>query len=209
MSVLPKVKGSRQGDYAVSYYALGREPTPSGLHGYLVNIGTYDSQREAVKVAEDARLKLKHIGGVVCVHETGVAEAMLSDEARSSRPKEMISADVASMYSRQQKEEREKLLAQQKEIQDRQQQIELETSAYEDPASLDYYAKLHMRRRMLEETLAAQQQSLEAARRSLEELRVEVGEKEEQHPHFRDEWRDYLRAKLPKDKGEPFFLRER
>ena len=209
MSVLPKVKGPRQGDYAVTYYALGREPTPSGLLGYLINVGTFDSEKEAIRAGEDARLKLKHIGGVVTVHETGIAEAMLTDEARASRPKQLISDDVTSMYSQQQKQQREKEAQQRKEIDERQRQVEEEAKSIDDPTTLDYYAKKHMNRRMLEEALVAHEQNLQQTRKKLAEIRQELATTDEKYPSYSDEWRAYLRSKIPANTGEPFFLKER
>jgi hypothetical protein len=209
MSSLPKVKGPRQGDYAVTYYALGREPTPEGLHGYFINVGNFETQKDAMRAAEDARLKLKHIGGVVRVHETGIFEPMLSDEARASRPKSLISDDVNSMYSRQQKEEREKVIKQQKEMAERHRQVQEEAEAYENPASLEYYAKKHMSRRMLEEALVAHEHNLRETQKKLAELRAEITEKDAQFPNYSQEWRDFLRTKIPSGTKEPFFLRER
>jgi len=206
---LPRIKGSRQGDYAVTYIALGREPTPEGLHGYVINVGTFDTQKEAVKAAEDARLRLKHIGGVVRVHETGIAEPMLSDEARATRPKHMISEDVNSMYSRQQQDEREKALRQRKEMEDRHRQVEDEASAYDDPSSLEYYAKKHMSRRMLEEAAVANEHNLAQTRKKLAELQDELTAADSEHPSYAQEWRDYMRTKIPAGMSEPFFLRER
>ena len=209
MSVLPKVKGPRQGDYAVSYYALGREPTASGLYGYFINVGTFDDKGSAIKAAEAARLKLKHIGGIVRVHETGVAEPLLGQEASSAREKSLVSEDVNSMYSQQQREEREKQLAARQEMEERKKALEEETAGTEDQTSLEYYAKLHVNRRMLEESVLAQEISLRAAQKKLAAARNEILEKDSQFPAYSGEWRDFFRSKLGKGVGDPFFLTER
>ena len=193
MSVLPKVKGPRQGDYAVTYYALGKEPTPSGLHGYFINVGTFDDLKQATKAAEDARLRLKHIGGVVRVHETGMAEPMLTDAARATRPKQLISEDVKSMYSQQQREEREKEAQQRKEIEERQRQTEEEAKIHEDPNSLECYAKKHISRRMLEESEVAIENNLRDTKRKLATLRAELAEQDKEFPSYAQEWRDFFR----------------
>ena len=209
MSFIPRVKAPRQPDFAVTYYALGREPTPSGLHGYFINVGTFDTQREAIKAAETARLSLKSIGGVVRVHETGIAEPMLNDEARASYPRQVVSDDLNSMYNLQVREEREKSERQRKEIETRQKAIEKGVDEVEDVTTLEYYAKKHMNRRMLEDVIAANENNLLQARKKLADVLQELAVKEVEYPLYSQQWRDLLRTKLKPGTEEPFFLRER
>lgn len=207
MSALPKVKGPRQGDYAVTYFALGREPV-NNVHGYFINIGTFDTEREAVRVGEDARLKLKHIGGTVRVHETGHPEPLLDEKLRVSRPKSLISDNINSIYSRQHQEEREKALKEKEELDERQRQLELEAKATDDTTTLQSYSQLHIRRRTLEEALISTEQQLTQYRARLAELKTEISARDTQYPSYQEEWRQFLKDKNP-NVAAPFYLTER
>jgi hypothetical protein len=206
MSKLGVHKGKRQGDWCVTYYALGKEPI-NDMHGFFINVGTYDTEAEAEKDAKRIRLELKNIGGRVRVHMTGHAEALLGDDAKYASNKKLVSDDVNSMHSIKQQEDHAKRIAEKKQIEERRKAVEDEEKMYEDPNSIESYAQLHIRRRMMEETMVAQEQSVKMAQQKMAELKAEITERDVATPDYKDQWRKLIIDKIGTDKV--FILQER
>lgn len=199
-------KGRRQPDFCVTYYALAREPL-NDLHGFFINVGTYDTEKEAEAEAKRIRLELKNTGGRVRVHMTGHPEGLLGDDAKYGQNKKLVSDDIHSMHSIKQQEEAEKRRLEKQQIEQRRKELELEQQLYDDPNSLESYAQLHVRRRMMEETIVAQVHNLNLARKKMEELRAEITERDRVTPTFKDEWRGLIKSKIGTD--QVFILKER
>lgn len=206
MAQIPVVKGKRQGEWCVSWYALAKEPI-NDLHGFYIMVGTYDDEAEAEKEGKRVRLAIKNIGGRVKVHRTGHYEPLLGDDADYAANRKKVSEDAASMHSIKHQEELEKRRKEKEEIDARQRELEEEQTMFEDPNSIESYAQLHVRRRMLEETLVSQEHNLIAARKKLEELHSEITDSDTTHPTFKDEWRAFIKQKIGTD--QIFILQER
>jgi len=206
MAALPVLKGVRQGEYCVSFYCLGRQPL-NDLHGFYTVCGTYDSQVEAERDAQRLRLSLKSIGGRVKVHLTGHHEGLFGDDAKYQANKKLVSADEQSMFSQKAQEEVEKRRREREEIVEREKQLKLEQELLDDPTNLESYAQLHVSRRMLEESVAAQEHALKSEQKKLEKLRARIAARDTEQPQHAEEWRAFVREKL--GNVDSFILRER
>lgn len=206
MTTLPICKGERQGQYCVSFYCLGRQPI-NDLHGLYTVIGTYDRLEEAEQDAERIRLQLNSIGGRVKVHQTGYPERLLGDDAKYASDRKLVSSDEASLLSLKARAEAEKKRRERQEIERKRRELLEEEKLLDDPNSLEAYAKLQVSRRMLEESIFAEEQQLIARRQRLTELRAKIAEREQVHAEFSEQWRDFVAQQL--GNKDVFILQER
>jgi len=180
-------KGHKQGDYCVSYYALVKEPVNS-VYGMFLNVGNYDTLEEAEKEASRIRLNIK-CGGRVLAHRTGYVEPLLGEE-RPHGKKKKISEDLSSIYNLKAQEQAEKERRERAEI-ERKRREALEEQE-EDPTSLDYYARLQFRVKMLKDSITLQEQNLATDREKLLLLSKELEERTEANQDYEGKWVQHL-----------------
>lgn len=206
MSKIGTHRGRRQPEYCVTWYALGKEPI-NDLHGMFINIGTYDTLKEAEDDAKRIRLEINNIGGRVRVHMTGHPEGLFGDDFKYANNRKLVGDDMNLMHNAKEQEAREKRAEEKRQIEQRRKDTENEEKMLDDPTSLESYAQLHIRRRMMEETMVAQAQNLKLAQAKMAELKQEIETRDGVTPDFQNQWRQLIKEKIGTD--QVFILKER
>lgn len=206
MSRLGTHRGRRQPEYCVTWYALGKQPI-NDLHGIFINVGTYDTLKEAEDDATRIRLEIKDVGGRVRVHMTGHPEALHGDDFKYATNRKLVGDDMNLMHNAKEQEAREKRAEEKRQIDQRRKETEQEEKELDDPTSLESYAQLHIRRRMMEENIVAQAHNLKVAQVKMIELKKEISERDEVKPEYQHQWRGLIKEKIGTD--QVFILQER